>query len=146
VKASYGYVSLGFGPVPIPMPIFGIGGRFQSDHNGFDGSFQFISFGSGFTLLKGNVDYLYFFKPNLASQFYMGGGASASEVISHGRVRAFLSPQVILGRQYVNKGGDVRYLQAQIDPVFLDLNRAHKHRHTRVGSFPCVILSYGICF
>jgi hypothetical protein len=61
-------------------------------------------------------------------------------------MKALLSPQVILGKQYTNKEGDVRYFQAQIDPVFLDLNRAYKKGHTRVGTFPAVILSYGICF
>jgi hypothetical protein len=146
VKATYGYVNLGLGPFPIPLPIFGVGGRFQNGHHGFDGSLQFISFGSGFTLLKENFDYLYFFKPNLASQFYVGGGASVTEVISRGRVQAYLSPQVVLGKQYTNKAGDVRYFQVQIDPVFLDLNHAYQHRHTCVGTFPCVIFSYGICF
>ena len=37
VEASFGYISLGLGPFPIPMPLFGIGGRYQKGHHGFDG-------------------------------------------------------------------------------------------------------------
>ncbi len=146
VEASYGYISLGLGPFPLPLPLFGVGGRYQKGHHGFDGSVQFISFGSGFTLLKENLDYVHYFKPNLASQFYIGGGLAVTEVLSHGYMQALLSPQVILGQQYTNKAGDVRFFQAQIDPVFLDLNHVYKKGRTRVGTFPVVVLSYGICF
>jgi hypothetical protein len=147
VKASYGYVSLGLGPFPIPMPLLGVGGRYQNGHHGFDGSLQFFTLGRSFTIAKENFDYLYYFKPNLASQFYVGGGLGVTEIFSQGRTRAFLSPQIILGKQYTNKAGDVRYFQAQIDPVFLDLNKVHRREHHHmVGTFPAVVLSYGICF
>ena len=146
VVASYGYVNLGLGPFPLPLPLFGIGGRYQNGHHGFDGSLQFISFGRSLTLSKENFDYLYYFKPNLKSQFYVGGGLAVTEVWSRGRMQALLSPQVILGKQYTNESGGVRYFQAQIDPVFLDLNKVYKKGRTRVGTFPVVVLSYGICF
>ena len=146
VKASYGYVSLGLGPFPIPMPLLGVGGRWQNGHNGFDASIQFISFGRGLTLAKENIDYLYYFKPNLASQFYVGGGLGFTEVWSHRHMQAFLSPQLVFGKQYTNEAGGVRYFQAQIDPVFLDLNHLHKKHHNRFGTFPAVVISYGVCF
>src|SRR5690349_5534082 len=94
VKNSCGYVSLGLGPFPIPLPLIGIGGRFQNGHHGADISLQGITFGRGFTVLKENVDYLYYFKPKLASQFYMGYGVSMTETISHKRCHTFLSPQI----------------------------------------------------
>jgi hypothetical protein len=145
VKSQKAYISLGLGPFPIPMPIFGMGGRFQSNHHGADISLQGISFGSSFTLLKQNVDYLYYFKPKLASQFYIGGGVSGTEIFSkHGTCHAYLSPQVVIGKQYTNTDGDVRFFQAQIDPVFLDLNKIHKRQSW--GTFPAVVISYGICF
>jgi len=146
VISSKGYVSLGLGPFPLPLPLFGIGGRYQNNHHGFDGSVQFISFGKDFTLARENFDYLYFFKPDLKSQFYVGGGAAVTEFFSDGRMRAFLSPQAVLGRQYTTKTGDIRYFQVQIDPVFLDLNKVHKKNKFRTGTFPVVVLSYGICF
>lgn len=141
IEAGYGYMSLGLGPFPIPMPLLGLGGRYQNGHNGIDGSLQFISFGAGFTLLKENIDYLYYFKPNLKSQFYAGAGVSATEIFSHGKVHTSLSPQFIVGKQYTNEAGAVRYFQAQIDPVFIET------RHFgRAHVIPCVVISYGMCF
>ncbi len=61
VVASFGYVSFGLGPFTLPLPSFGIGGRYQNGHHGFDGSIQFISFGKGFESTKENLDYLYYF-------------------------------------------------------------------------------------
>jgi hypothetical protein len=146
VTASFGYISLGLGPFPIPAPLLGFGGRYQKGHNGVDGSLQFFTVGKSFTIAKENIDYLYYFKPNLASQFYVGGGLGFTEIISHGHFKAYLSPQVVLGKQYTNEAGDVRYFQAQIDPVFLDLNSVIKNKHRHVGTFPAIVLSYGICF
>jgi hypothetical protein len=144
VKASHPYISLGLGPFPIPMPLFGVGGRFQSGHHGADISLQGITFGRGFSVLKENVDYLYYFKPKLASQFYMGAGLSVTEVFSSRHCHSYLSPQILIGQQYTNQDGDVRFFQAQIDPAFLDLNKVHKKQSW--GTFPAVVLSYGICF
>ncbi|HEX2580014.1 MAG TPA: hypothetical protein VHK67_06415 [Rhabdochlamydiaceae bacterium] len=146
VEASYGYVSLGVGPLPIPMPLFGLGWRYQNGHHGFDGSLQFISFGKSLTIAKENFDYLYYFTPNLASQFYVGGGVAFTESWSCGRMHVLLSPQVVVGKQYTNDTGGVRYFQVQIDPVFLDLKSSYKSGRTRVGAFPAVVLSYGLCF
>ena len=146
VEASYGYVSLGLGPFPIPAPLLGIGGRYQKGHNGVDGSLQFFTVGSGFTIVKENIDYLYYFKPNLASQFYVGGGIGLTETISHRKFNAFVSPQFVLGKQYTNDAGDVRYFQAQIDPVFVRLDHFNSKHHRHVTTFPAIVLSYGICF
>lgn len=141
VKSQHGYVSMGAGPLPFPIPLFGIGGRFQHGHHGADLSIQGVTFGSGFSILKENVDYLYYFKPKLASQFYMGAGVSATEFFSHGKVSTTLSPQFLFGKQYTNENQDVRFFQAQIEPVFFSLKGHH-----RMTTFPSVILSYGICF
>jgi len=144
VTSNKAYVSLGLGPFPIPMPLFGIGGRFQNGHHGADISIQGVSFGRGFSVLKENVDYLYYFKPKLASQFYMGAGLSFTEVFSRKRCQSYLSPQFVIGKQYTNDDNDVRFFQAQIEPVFLDLNKVHKKQSW--GTFPAVVISYGICF
>ena len=146
VESSYGYASLGVRPLPIPIPLFGLGWRYQNGHHGFDGSLQFVSFGKSLTLTKENLDYLYYFKPNLASQFYVGGGVAFTEFWSHGHLRVLLSPQVVVGKQYTNDTGGVRYFQVQIDPLFLDLKRMCKNRLTFVATYPAVVFSYGICF
>ena len=137
------YLSLGLGPFPIPMPLFGIGTRFQQGHHGADLSLQGITCGRRFSVLKENIDYLYYFKPKLASQFYLGCGVSFTEIFSHRHHETLLSPQLLIGKQYTNKDGDVRFFQAQIEPVFLDLNRINKKQH---WTFPAVVISYGICF
>jgi len=36
VQASTGYVSLGLGPMPVPLAILGLGCRMQSGHHGLD--------------------------------------------------------------------------------------------------------------
>ncbi|HEX2580013.1 MAG TPA: hypothetical protein VHK67_06410 [Rhabdochlamydiaceae bacterium] len=146
VEASYGYVSLGVGPLPELMPIFGIGGRYQRGHHGFDGSIQFGTLGRSFTVAKENLNYLYYFNPNLNSQFYVGGGIAFTEMWSCGHMDVLLSPQAVVGKQYTNKNGGVRYLQVQIDPVFLSLKRAFKDGHLRGSAVPAVVLSYGLCF
>jgi hypothetical protein len=140
IEANYGYVSIGLGPFPIPAPLLGIGGRLQRGHHGFDGSLQFFTWGKEFTIIKENFNYLYYFKPNLASQFYVGGGIGFTELVRR-HFDAYVSPQVILGKQYTNEAGDVRFFQVQIDPVFFSLNR-----NMHVLAFPAVVISYGICF
>jgi len=148
VEASYGYVSLGLGlgSFPTLLPVFGVGGRFQNGHHGFDGSIQFGSLGRFFTVAKENFNYLYYFKPNLASQFYVGGGVAFTELWEHSHMGVLLSPQAIVGKQYTNKEGGVRYFQVQIDPVFLDLKRMHKEGRIRGAVSPAVVFSYGLCF
>jgi len=146
VKASYGYVNLGIGPLPLPMPIFGVGGRFQNGHHGFDGSLQFGTLGRYFTFAKENFNYLYYFNPNLASQFYVGGGIAFTEFWERSHMDVLLSPQAVVGKQYTNKEGGVRYFQVQIDPVFLDLKRTYKKGHMRGAVSPAVVFSYGLCF
>jgi len=144
VTSQLGYFSIGAGPLPLPMPLFGIGGRFQHGHCGADISLQAVTFGSGFTFLKENIDYLHYFKPKLASQFYVGCGGSFTELISHGHCDVLFSPQFLVGKQYTNKDGDVRFIQAQIEPMSVHLNRLHK-KHSW-GAFPAVVISYGMCF
>jgi len=143
VKASHGYVSLGVGPLPWPLPFFGVGHRMQEGHHGFDASLQAFYFGRA-GILKENFNYLHYFKPKLASQFYMGAGIGVTEVIGCGGCAVLLSPEIVLGKQYTNKDGDVRFFQAQIDPVFLNVSSIN--RKGSWGAYPAIMLTYGICF
>ena len=155
VEASYGYVNFGLGLFPLPMgwrtivvpiPLLGVGGRYQKGQHGFDGSFQFISF-KGFDTLQKKISTTFIqFKPNLASQWYVGGGVGVTQIWSRGHITPFLAPQMILGKQYTNKAGSARYFQAQIDPVSLDLKHTYKKGHPLIYPFPVIVLSYGICF
>lgn len=142
VKASYKYVNFGVGTLPFPAPVLGLGVRGQRGHHGFDASVQISSIGIS-TTIKENIDYLYYFKPNLASQYYLGGGFGFSQyviLIEGGKQEMLLSPQIVFGKQYTTKAGGVRYFQMQIDPVFTSLTRSYS------GAYPAIVLSYGICF
>ncbi len=138
VEASYGYLCVGLGPLPIPAPLVGVGGRFQNGHNGFDGSLQVSSI-LFFSMAKASMNYLYYFNPNLDSQYYMGAGLGmmgVSGLDSGGRM--YFSPQLVIGKQYTNKEGSFRHFQAEITPWQLG------GRHSE--AFPTVVLSYGISF
>lgn len=137
VKAAYGYVSLGLMAIPYPIPLVGVGGRYQKGHHGVDGSIQFFTH-RGTTLMKENINYLYYFKPNLASQYYLGGGIGSMQAWSDSRGDDHLwgitlTPQLLFGKQYKTKALGVHYIQIQVDPVF-------------IHNCPFVTLSYGFCF
>lgn len=150
VENASGYVSLGVGPFPIPLPVFGLGGRIQKGHHGFDGSAQVVRIPS-VTILKENLSYLYYFNPNLASQLYMGVGVSVAEVFA-GKTGVALAPQFTVGKEYTNETGGRRFLQIGIDFPYFDLThytnyeRRHMSSDSRIGKTPVVVLSYGICF
>ena len=49
----------------------------------------------------------------------------------------YLSPQLVLGKQYTNKEGSPRHFQAEITPWLLG---------DRSEAFPTAVISYGISF
>jgi hypothetical protein len=142
VEASYGYYCAGLGPLPLPAPLVGVGRRYQNGHHGFDGSLQVSSFFLLVNMAKINANYLYYFNPNLKSQFYLGAGVGLAGVamLSNDPKRLYLSPQLVVGKQYTNKEGSFCHLQAEITTINLDLTRNHP------AFFPAVILSYGVSF
>jgi hypothetical protein len=136
VKASYGYYCVGIGP--FPAPLIGVGGRYQNGHHGFDGSLQ-VSTLLFINTAKASANYLYYFYPNLDSQWYIGAGLSWMKVIVL-TVRepkpGFVSPQLVVGKQYMNKHGSFRHFQAEIGV-----------NHVYRANFPVsVVISYGISF
>lgn len=134
-----GYVDLGLGPFPLPLPVFGVGYREQWNHHGLDNHLQVATIVQA-TVLKGSTHYLYYFKPNLASQFYVGGGASVGGLfVKHGRDKFIVSPDLVVGKQYTNEAGEKRFFQAQTSwPTFTQTGKSMY--------FPMVVLSYGFMF
>jgi hypothetical protein len=133
VEASYGYYCVGIGPLPFPAPLVGVGGRYQYGHHGFDGSLQASSL-LFFNVVKVNANYLYYFKPNLDSQWYIGAGVGLTQPFSAliaRRPGPYVSPQLVVGKQYTNERGNPRHFQAEIS--WLD-------------EFPVAVISYGISF
>jgi hypothetical protein len=136
VKASYGYYCVGIGP--FPAPLVGVGGRYQNGHHGFDGSLQVSSL-LLISTAKVTANYLYYFKPTLDSQWYIGAGLSWMNVIiftARAPNPGSVFPQLVVGKQYTNKHGSFRHFQAEIG-----LNDVYR------ANFPVsVVISYGISF
>ena len=150
VENGSGYVSLGVGPLPVLVPIFGLGGRLQRGHNGFDASVQAGRI-PGLTILKENIRYLYYFSLNLAAQLYVGAGISVTEAFQH-RTTAQIATQFVVGKEYTNNTGGQRFFEAQIDFPTAHFDNVHHVKHNRLhfnghsGTTPLVVVSYGIRF
>lgn len=154
VKQEYGYLSFGLGPFPILLPAFAGGYRAQSNHHGVDLSLQ-VQTVEFVTQLKANLLYLHYFKPDLCSEFYVGGGLGPSVLFGddycsdggyylHINTHVLLSPEFVFGKQYRNERNDLRFFQMQIS--FPTIGFMNRHSHDDLCKFPLVILSYGIGF
>jgi hypothetical protein len=146
---SFGYLDIGVGPLPLPLPSFGVGYRSQLQHHGYDLSLQ-VSTVVFVTQVKSNFLYHYYFKPNLNSQFYAGGGLGMSGLFGHKIHNCIVcfSPELVVGKEYKNESGDRRFAQVQISwPTY-----SFKHFFDRNFSdcqvlyMPLVVFSYGIGF
>ncbi len=147
VTQGFGYLSIGLGPFPVPLPAFTGGYRSQAGHHGFDASLQ-VQTVIAATQLKTNLLYHYYPKPCLRSQSYYGIGVGPSVVFKgHRRSTGFLiSPEFVFGKQYRNETDDIRFFQAQVSfPTFghVDGTFHHSRGFRHLTWFPLVIISYG---
>jgi hypothetical protein len=145
VEDHFTYFSIGVGPLPVLLPVFGLGYRSQWDHHGLDvsASASTIVFA---TQVKLSALYNYYFKPCLSSQMYVGGGVGPSVVfMQHEDPVYTISPEFVIGKEYRNESNDVRFLQAQISfPTVSSRSDWDLRRHRAdVLYFPMVTLSYG---
>lgn len=163
VENSFGYLSVGVGPLPELIPSFGIGYRAQKEHHGFDLSGSIAKTWIQ-TTTRASVLYNYFFQPNLESEFYAGLGVGIkgvhekTESINNSHVAVY--PELVFGKQYKNETNCQRFFQMQIGfPVFaLDkiVKKTWTHRKSsysfsyptsyKTSYIPEVIFSYGIGF
>lgn len=151
IQSSLSYFDIGVGPLPIPIPNFGVGHRIQDNHHGADFSLKAATI-VYVTQVKVNGLYHYYFTPNLQSQFYVGAGLGMSALLGHHdsfkRPRFCLSPEFAFGKQYINEANDVRFVQVEISwPTFSkkkSSDGAFKSHSTLY--MPLVVVSYGICF
>lgn len=146
VRDSFGYVDIGIGPLPLLVPSFAVGYRTQKDHHGADIS-TYVSTVVALTQFKTSALYLYYFKPDLCSQFYIGGGLGVStfwnkrfQPAFHRHANPYISPELAFGKQYRNESGDTRFFQTQISWPTIPCG-SH-----RPFFMPLVVFSYGIGF
>lgn len=147
VNQDFGYISLGLGPFPVPVPTFTGGFRYQAGHHGFDTSLQVATL-IELTQLKANLLYHYYPKPCLRSQAYYGVGVGPSVVFGrHDKTGFLISPEFVFGKQYQNESDDIRFFQAQVSfPTFGHaeaFGSRHHHGFRHLTWFPLVIISYG---
>ena len=138
VKQSYGYYGFSGGFPNIFT--FGLGHRIQSGHHGLDA-------GIGITPLlvavegHGYLNYLYFPKPNLNSQIYMGLGSQIGYGTFVGEWQkgiGFIKPQLVFGKEYTLKKNEKRFIQAELGGAYFST------KGTAV--VPSLMITYGVKF
>ena len=139
-SSTYGEV--GLGPFPIPLPVFGVGYRTQAGHHGWDLSLKGATIVHA-TTIKGSLVRNYYFRPNLRSQFYAGGGIGLG--VHFGcHPLPLVTPEFVFGKQYLTDTGGLRFLQMQASFPMIALDA--KEKKSTVIYFPLVVLSYGVFF
>ncbi|QVL58118.1 MAG: hypothetical protein KFB93_03300 [Simkaniaceae bacterium] len=138
VEQSYGYYGFSGGFPNIFT--FSLGQRAQSGHHGLDA-------GIGITPLliavegHGYLNYLYFPKPNLNSQVYMGLGSQigyGAFVHGWGDGIGFIKPQLVLGKEYSLSETEKRFIQAELGAAYFST------KGTAV--VPSLMITYGVKF
>lgn len=149
VEQSFNYGSVGLGPFPLPLPNFALGRRMQKNHHGADLSLQ-VNTLVWVTQVKANVLYHYYWKPSLASQSYAGLGVGPSAIFGENQA-LLISPEFVLGKQYRNEDGDLRFFQGQLSFPTVAYGNSwgwcpYSHKSVHVSKFPLLVLSYGFGF
>ena len=135
VKQSFSHFDLGLGTLPYPVPTLIVGHRNQWHHHGLDLSLRFSTF-LIVSDIAGTASYLYYFRPDQKSQMYFGTGVGLNEVITiFGHGHFFVSPELTFGKEYLNKNGNKRIIQAQIGLVSFEKQLV-----------PWIVVSYGFGF
>jgi hypothetical protein len=161
VRNSFIHLDMGSGPFPLPLPTFAIGFRKQSGHQGIDLSLH-ASTVVYITQIKLTPAYLFYLNPGLKGQLYVGAGVGGGVLIqspkNYDRAIFSLSPELILGKEYIGRTGSYRLFQVQISVPsynfgkvmhlpnynFEELKKLSKKN--RVLYYPLIVVSYGICF
>lgn len=129
----------------LPVPIIGFGWRAQSGHVGLD-----LSFNTMFLIMpvafQEKAMFLHFPKPNLASQWYWGLGAAATQSASWMRdIRTaygnlLFGPSFTFGKSYLTGEEKKRFFQANVDVFFSNRDKF------RTVPYPAITLNYGFGF
>lgn len=167
-KDSFLYGSLGVLAPSYLQPIFGLGLRGQSGHNGFDTVLEGIYYSKDSYKLSLSLDYLYYNKPCLKHQFYFGIGLQA--LMSYGKtyykyesfdsessftledefIAPSLHPEIIFGKQYISNTGGRRFFEIKIHPItIVDRYAAFicpRYIHLKYFFDPSLEIRYGVGF
>jgi hypothetical protein len=140
-KEAFPYVDLGLGPL-VPAPTIGVGYRLQSEKQGFDLAAR-LSTVVVWNVFKLSALYLYYPRPNLDSQFYVGLGGATEWVHWSSEVHWGVSAEWIVGKQFTNRSCQRRFWQIQtgLPTYFFQPIDAHYW-----NILPFATFSYGFIF
>ncbi len=137
------YGSIGLTTPGALFPVFGIGLRSQTGHNGLDANFT-----DNAQKLKATLSYLFYGKPNLRSQYYGGLGVGVEEFFDNwDPTYTTASPEVLVGKQFGK-----HFFQAQVTPFRIGQTTSDIQFNEDLfknGSFnwtPTLVVSYGFGF
>lgn len=142
-KEGFPYLDIGAGPL-IPLPTVGVGYRTQSIHHGFDMAARFSSI-ILVDQFKASALYLYYPKPDLDEEFYIGLGGASFWVfpISKGHSSWGFSGEWVFGKQFRNARCLRRFWQIQTGfPSYFCQEFDGRH----MFYIPLPIFSYGFIF
>ena len=143
VKNEYGYLDLGLGPAPFPIPQFGGGYRFQNGSNGFDANLMVSTIVEA-TGVKLGLHYLHYMHPDISKQFYVGAGPAVIEMFSRRNHSGLaLAPEFIFGKQYTSDTGSQRHFQANLIWPAICFDHSNYRNHHNALWYPLLSFSYG---
>ena len=140
------YIRLDYG-VPFLFTL-NFGKRLQVNHHGLDMSAG-TTFWPHFYEIQSNIDYLFFPKLNLESQYYFGIGLKSLFFIFSSNYCFSYQPEIVLGKEYVKKNGKNRFLEIKIGYYclakrmwFIDYPPIESNLH----KWPMIYICHGIQF
>jgi hypothetical protein len=146
-QTSFAYGRIGAYDAGLLLPDCGIGYRFQHNHIGTDISCTLIPLFVA-NIFKITPSFLVHFKPNLQSEWYTGLGCGfwACMPMSkdlHLNAHFGFCPELILGKQYLNSNGKVRFIEGRLGIPFL---RSFLGDPLDIVRQPAISIYYGIAF
>ena len=150
VRNSFFHFDLGSGPYPLPIPTFSMGYRKQLGHQGIDLTLQASTI-VYLTQAKLSAFYIFYFNPGLHGQIYIGQGLGGSAVFQSSKrydtCLAAISPELLIGKEYVGRTGSYRLVQMEISfPTYSFGRIKNLKKNQRIIYYPLIVVSYGICF
>lgn len=125
VRRDTPYFAIGvIGPWQAPfIPGISMGKRFQWHHHGLDASVNTNTIGR-VSLFTVNLDYLYYFSPDIEFQWYGGIGMNGGALLLHLKSKnesatGYFSPEFKIGNEFYNAKDDVRFVELIFSPLYL---------------------------
>lgn len=152
IHKSFTYLRFDYG-VPILFAL-NIGKRVQANQHAFDLSVGQICSSVDVIGIQSHMRYLFFPKPHIDSQYYLGIGLNSFLAFSKDYLVS-TQPELALGKEYYKKNGKQRFLELRI--AYCGITKRSYHQHERYDTWlsklrnkwktlPTIQLCHGIQF